>query len=120
MTKRMQKQIEAAELWFYRRMMKIPWTKRITNEEVLQLVNKNRRMMTTIRRQLQFMGHVTTEDGLEKLRIEGKVDGKKGRGRPRQNYMAGLTLVTGMDSSILLHKAENRSGFRRLVANVRV
>ena len=118
---KMQKQLEAAELWFYRRMMRIPWTKRKTNGEVLQLVNENRKIMTIIRRrQLQFVGHVTRENGLEKLCIEGKVNGRKGRGRPRLNYMTGLTSLTEMNSSTLLHKAENRNGFRRLVANVRV
>ena len=117
----MQKQTEAAEIWFYRRMMRIPCTKRKTNVEVLHLVNENRRLMTTIRRrQLNFTEHITRECGLEKLCMEGKVDGKKGRGRLRQNYMAGLTLVTGTDSPTLLHNAQNRSGFRRLVANFRV
>ena len=81
-SKKMQKQIEAAEIWFYRRMMQIPWTKRKTNEEGLHLVNEDRRLMTTIRRQLNFTGHIIRECGLEKLCMEGKVDRKKGRGRP--------------------------------------
>ena len=43
----------------------------------------------------------------------GQVRGNKGRGRPRQSFMNGLTLATGMDSSTLLHKTQNRNGFRK-------
>ena len=88
-----------------------------TNEEVLEMVKETRTMMSTIRRrQVRFVGHISTE----KVCLEGKLEGNKGRGRPRQSFMNGLTLATGMDSSTLLHKAQNRNGFRRLVANVRV
>ena len=94
-----------------------------TNEEVLEMVKETRTLMSTNRRrQVRFVGHISREKGLEKvcLDTEGKLEGNKGRGRPQQSFMNGLTLATGMDSSTLLHKAQNRNGFRRLVANVRV
>ena len=48
--------------------MRIPWTKRKTNEEVLHLVNEDERLMTTIRRrQLNCTGHIIKECGLEKV-----------------------------------------------------
>ena len=112
-SKKMQKQIEATELWFYRRMMRIPWMKLKTNEEVLEMVKETRTMMSTIRRrQVRFVGHISREKGLEKVCLEGKLEGNKGRGRPRQSFMNGLTLATGMDSSTLLHKAHKSEWFQ--------
>ena len=58
-SKGMRKRLEAAEMWFYRRMMRIPWTARITNEEVLERVGVGRSLIGTIRkRQLSFLGHI--------------------------------------------------------------
>ena len=70
-----------------------------TNEEVLEMVKETRTMMSTIRRQVRFVGHISREKGLEKVCLEGKLEENKGRGRPRQSFMNALTLATGMDSS---------------------
>ena len=108
-SKKMQKQIEATELWFYRRMMRMPWMKLKTNEEVLEMVKETRTMMSTIRRrQVRFVGHISREKGLEKVCLEGKLEGNKGRGRLRKSFMNGLTLATGKDSSTLLQGTQRR------------
>ena len=117
----MQRHLESAEMWFYRRMMQITWMKRISNMRVLEMANEKRSLMTTIRkRQLQFVGHIVREGGLEKVCLEGKIEGKRLRGKPRQKFLDGLVLVTSTDTIDMLHRAQNRSGFRSLVANVRV
>ena len=73
-SKKMQKQIEATKLWFYRCMMRIPWMKLKTNEEVLEMAKETRTMMSTIiRRQVRFVGHISREKGLEKVCLEGQV-----------------------------------------------
>ena len=57
--KNMVKKIEAAEMWFYRRMLKISWTDRVRNDEVLHRAGTKREIITAIRqRQLRFLGHV--------------------------------------------------------------
>ena len=48
-TKKMRKRIEATEMWFLRRMQRIPWTARASNEEVLEMAGVQRDMMATIR-----------------------------------------------------------------------
>ena len=56
---KMEKQIEAAEMWFLRRILKISRTDRMTNEDVLRRAGVNRSLLRTIRkRQLEFLGHV--------------------------------------------------------------
>ena len=70
-------------MWYYGRMTRILWVKRASNEKVLTMVNERRNLMTLIRRrQLQFVGHVGRDGGLEKLCLEGRVKGKTARGRP--------------------------------------
>jgi hypothetical protein len=41
--KRIEKQLEATEMWFWRRMLKVPWTDKITNEDILKQVNEKRK-----------------------------------------------------------------------------
>ena len=66
-SKKMKKRLEAAEMWFIRRIMRIPWVERKTNEEALQIAGTTRELMTTVkRRQLGYLGHVLRVDGLER------------------------------------------------------
>ena len=54
-----QKTIEAGEMWFYRRMLRIPWTDRNTNENVLKEANTQRTIITRVRtRQSRLFGHI--------------------------------------------------------------
>src|SRR6218665_1316282 len=68
-------------------MKKICWTEHISNEEVLKL-EEERSMLTTIRtRQRNWMGHIIRGDSLQREIIEGRMEGKRGRGRPRQKLL---------------------------------
>ena len=67
----MVKKIEAAEIWFYRRMLKISWTDRVRNDEILHRADTKREIMTAIRRrQLRFLGHVLKLKQLEESKVE--------------------------------------------------
>ena len=77
--------------------------------------------MKTIRKwQLQFLGHVLREDGLENLCLTGKIEGKRARGRQREKYMDGLRRVTGGErtSVELIHLARNRGDWKSMIADV--
>ena len=66
-------------------MEKISWTEHISNEEVLTLVEEERSLLTIIRtRQRNWMGHILRGDSLQREIIEGRMEGKRGRGSPRQ------------------------------------
>ena len=82
--------LEAAEMWFYRRMMRIPWTEKKRNEDVLRETNSQRELVTRIRRrQSAFFGHVMRRGGLEYIVSTGRLEGKRGRGRPRETMFHG-------------------------------
>ena len=54
----MRRRQEAVDMWFIRRMLRMPWTARRANEEILEMASKERSMMTTIRRrQLEYLSH---------------------------------------------------------------
>ena len=108
------------EMWCYRRMLKIPWTEFVSNETVLGKVKEERQILTTItQRQLKFFGHVVRENGLEKLVLEGKIDGLRSRGRQRKKYLDDLVAAVGcLRKGELFHLTQDRERFKCIVANV--
>ena len=74
-TSDLMKQLEATEMWFLRRMLRISYKDRVTNDEVLRRANVDRTLMKDIvKRQIDFFGHVIKKEELENLVvfIEGK------------------------------------------------
>src|SRR6218665_2744564 len=82
------KRIEAFEMWIWRRMERISWTEHRTNEELLKKVEEKRSLMDIIRtRQKNLIGHILRGNSLQRVIMEGRMEGKRGRGRPRQKLM---------------------------------
>jgi hypothetical protein len=69
-------------------MLKIKWTERITNEEVLRRVGEKRNIMNVFRRSRgRFIGHILRHNSFLKTVLEGEISGKNYRGRPRMEYI---------------------------------
>src|SRR5271163_39453 len=80
-------------MWIWRRMEKISWTERKSNEEILRLVGEERCMLEVIaKRKKVWIGHVVRGDGLLKLVIEGRMEGKRSKGRPRMGMIDGIIM----------------------------
>ena len=84
------KHLEAFEMWIWRRMLKISWRDHKTNEEVLRMVEEERTLITTIRRQKTWIGHILRGNGLLKDIMEGKFEGRRPRGRKRKSMLDDL------------------------------
>ena len=98
--KKDQKRIGSFELWCYRRVLRISWTEKKTNDEVLRRINCNDRLLDILnKRKLKFVGHVMRSESLGKNLLTGMVLGNRGRGRPKTRYsdnirdICGLTMV---------------------------
>ena len=118
----MKSRIEAAEMWFYRRMLRISWVRRVTNEEVLRRVGRNRELMGIVReRQMRFVGHVMRENDLERTVITGRVEGRRARGRQRTKYMDSLLGDVRDVQTVgeLIRMTEDRERWRTMTAYVR-
>jgi len=64
--------------------MNVPWTEHKTNEEILQMVETERKIMDTVRsRQKRWLGHILRHDSLLRIMLEGQIQGKKAYRRPR-------------------------------------
>src|ERR1700731_1962471 len=89
------KKVNAFEMWCYRRMLKISWKDKITNEQVLNKVQTEIHFMNDMKkRKLEYGGHVMRgSSGKTHLSIlEGKVCGKRDRGRPRRTWMEDIVV----------------------------
>ena len=74
----MAKRIEAADMWFLRRMLRIQWVQKLSNKKVLEKVRTKKELLNNIMgRQLKFVWHVLREGGIENKVGEGEVTGKK-------------------------------------------
>ncbi|GFS16713.1 retrovirus-related Pol polyprotein LINE-1 [Elysia marginata] len=116
---RMKISLEATEMWFFRRMMRIPWTTKKTHEETLTEAQTTRKLMAKIRkRQAKFVGHVRRRNQLEHLVTTGKFDGKRGRGRPREKMLDSLADWMNIEKpSEMIRKMSCRDGWRSLIAH---
>eukprot|EP00795_Rhopilema_esculentum_P016041 gene16041-biopygen5402 len=87
----LKKRLGSYEMWLLRKMMRIPWTDKVSNEEVLARAGVNRRLIKDIRmRQLRFLGHVLWKVIFENLALTGKIEEKRSRGRQRILWMNSL------------------------------
>ncbi|GFO22434.1 UDP-glucuronosyltransferase 2a1-like [Plakobranchus ocellatus] len=119
-SKQIQNKLEATVMWFLRRMLRIPWTAKKTNERVLNEANKRRSLVRTIirKRQATFLGHVMRRGKLEHLVTTGKFEGKRSRGRQREKIMDGLATWLGTGKVLdTLAAVKDRDLWRDMIAN---
>jgi hypothetical protein len=106
------KRVEAFEMWTWRRMMKISWTEKVSNKEVLERVDEERVLLQMIdRRKRRWLGHILRHDGLLLTTLEGRMEGRTTRGRKRLNMLSDLDGQEPYEST--KRKAEDRSRWRR-------
>lgn len=111
------RRIEAFEMVCYRRMLRIPWTDHRTNVSILEelQITDNERLLPTIQRRiLKFFGHVIRRDSIEKLIIQGKVEGRRKRGRSPVRFMDQIKTLTNLSVAEVMRTADDREAWRRL------
>lgn len=114
--------LEAFEMWTYRRILKIPYTAHITNEEVLRRVNKERDLLHTVKcKKTSYLGHILRNDKyyILQLIIKGKIEGKRSIGRKKLSWLRNIRNWTGLNFEELIRTAENREQFEMVIANLR-
>lgn len=115
------KKLEAFEMWLYRRILKIPWTDRITNDEVLRRIGRKRKLLTIIKiGKTSYMGHILRNDKYLLLQniMQGRIEGKKGIGRMKKSWLRNIGEWTNLSVGELFHVAKDRETFRNVVANL--
>jgi hypothetical protein len=91
MKKEVVAKLNAFEMWVWRRMEKVSWKDKKTNEAVLESVDEERCFLQAVmKRKKNWIGHIVRGNSLLKLVIEGRMEGKKRRGRPRMGMIDDL------------------------------
>ena len=94
------RRIDAFELWCWRRLLRVPWTARRSNQSILKAISPGCSLEGLILKlKLQYFGHLMRRvDSLEKTLMLGGIGGRKRRGRTRKRWLDGIT--DSMDMSL--------------------
>ena len=95
--------IDAFELWCWRRLLRVPWTARRSNQSILKEINPEYSLEgLMLKLKLQYFGHLMQRtDLLGKTLTLGKTEGRRRRGRQRMRWLDGITDSTDMSLSQL-------------------
>ena len=91
--------MDAFELWFWRRLLRVPWTARGSNQSILKEVNPEY-SLEGLMLKLQYFGHLMHRaDSLEKTLMLGKIESRRKRGQQRMRWLDGITDLMDMSLS---------------------
>ena len=85
--------IDAFELWCWRRLLRVPWTARRSNQSILKEISPGCSLEgLMLKLKLQYFGHlIRRADSFQKTLMLGKIDGRRRRGQQRMRWLDGIT-----------------------------
>ena len=114
------RRIDAFKLWCWRRVLRVPWTARRSNQSILKEISPGCSLEgLMLKLKLQYFGHlVRRADSLEKTLMLGKTEGRRRRGRQRIRWLDVITNSIDMDLGGLRQLVMDREAWRAVVHRV--
>ena len=110
--------LESAEMWLYRRLLRISWTEKRTNESVLSQLGTKKNILSDInKRRLKYIGHATRNNKTDLMSsiFYGKSSAKRKQGRPPTTYQDNIKETSDLKMSQIARRSQNREDWRRVV-----